>query len=121
MQTCATGTPPAQTGGTIVDGTYAVTASVNYNCGDSGNVATEEVAETVVATGGCLQFVASNRSDAGTETFSASSSLSVSGNQITTQQQCPGSGSPSTSTYTATATTVTTLDSSGILVTLVKQ
>jgi hypothetical protein len=60
-------------------------------------------------------------SDAGTETFSASSSLTVSNNQLTTQQQCPSGGTASTSTYTATATTVTTLDSAGVLVTLVKQ
>jgi hypothetical protein len=51
---CMTGTLPAGTGGTIVDGTYHLTAQTYYNVGLCPTIA---LSGTLVVAGGCEQIV----------------------------------------------------------------
>jgi hypothetical protein len=106
--TCDPGTIPTGTGGTIVAGTYTLSAQVYYG----GACATEAVDATLEIAGGCVQEV----SGAPLPT-TASSTQTVSGNGITRTVTCldlgidAGAGhftydSP-TNTFTATPTSFT--------------
>jgi hypothetical protein len=106
--TCVTGTMPAGTGGTIVDGTYVLTAQTYYNL---PSCPTASISETVVISGGCFQIVFS----VGTFAGNASASVAVEGNNYTETSTCtflnfaPSAVSQDGpgKTYTATATTFT--------------
>jgi hypothetical protein len=119
-QTCTTGTPPTQTGGTIADGTYYIISSANYDCGDTGPESS--ISEVAVVTGGCIQIaVGFPDGDAGVMTFTTSSQWTYSGNTITSTQVCPSNTVPSGSTtYTVNGSTVTTFENN-VLNTLMKQ
>ena len=119
-QTCVTGTPPTQTGGTVADGTYYVTTSQNYDCGDAGPE--PAIAVTYIVSGGCFTIVFTEPvGDAGTETLTTTGTVSFSGTTITTQAFCPTiQPVASDTTYSVSGTTVTTLENN-VLLTLVKQ
>jgi hypothetical protein len=118
-QICATGTPPAPTGGTIADGTYVLTAATDYACEGGPPPGIGSVA--VVITGGCFNDVVTFPVfDGGTESATESSQLSVSGTTFTLNRVCP---SPETTvvSYSATSTEFTTLSSLGVLEVYTKQ
>jgi hypothetical protein len=100
-QAYGTGTPPAFTGGTIVSGTYNVTAQTLY--GNCPPLEPAQLQETSVITatsgGGSIEAVAG----VGGQTESGCSTYTVSGTSITTTNVCGGSGPPSTDSYTATS------------------
>jgi hypothetical protein len=125
--TCASGAPPAMTGGTVVDGTYARTSVTEYNdCPDSGAPPVPQAATVIVSGGpsvGCLQWAISGNGestgvgpDGGTVYTitdggfaSLTMSAAVLGNQLVTTEVCPTTGTGNPVTFTATATTMTVL------------
>jgi hypothetical protein len=104
--TCVTGEMPVGAGGTIVDGTYVLTEQIYYN---EPGCPVLPIGGTIVISGNCVQAANVQFS------VTASSSISVQGNSITTTQTCvsgdidPASFTPDapTRTYTATPTTFT--------------
>lgn len=108
MPTCTTGTMPTGQGGTIVDGTYVLTAATYYN---APTCPTFLVMETIAFAGGCLQDAI------GPAPFAAtfSGTFTIAGSNITTTQTCSHLDSDaatimrnaSTTTFTATSTTFT--------------
>jgi hypothetical protein len=120
--TCGTGTAPAQTGGTVVDGTYVLTSAVDYSCGDAATPPLPPAAATAKITGGCLQFIiAESNGDGGTIVATASETVAYSGTSITTTPVCPAAAAASSQTYTATATTFSYLSTAGFLQVFTKQ
>lgn len=117
-QTCATGTPPAQTGGTIADGTYVLTAATDYAC--EGGPPPGSVSFALVVAGGCLNDVITVADDAGTQMVTESSQLSVSGTTFTLNRQCPSARTDVVS-YSATSTGFTTLSSLDVFEVYTKQ
>ena len=97
------GPPPAMTGGTIADGTYALTKMVQYN-GETGNTAHKD---SMVFAGGNGQ-VAGLKDGTG-PLQSAFFTFTTAGNELTLTMTCGGSGTV-TLKYTATATTITTVN-----------
>jgi hypothetical protein len=101
--TCMTGTIPRGTGGTIVDGTYVLTAQTYYN---SATCSTIPVGGTIELAGGCLQLVI-GVPFSGTGSFT----YTVQGADITMTETCVNpSGATAdtpTTTFTATPTTFT--------------
>jgi hypothetical protein len=105
--TCMTGTLPSGQGGTIVDGTYVLTAQTYYNRNTCPTIA---LSETIAFAGGCLELASGNPLPA-----TASGPFTVSGANITLTESCIHLGvdgetvRPDTSmkTFTATATTFT--------------
>jgi hypothetical protein len=110
--TCGTGAQPAGTGGTVVDGTYALTAQARYV--DAGCTAATFEA-TMVITGGCFQRVDST----GTSELRRNGTFTTSGDVLTRAATC-GAALPA-ATYTATATEVTIFDEGGSVTTWTKQ
>lgn len=106
MPACATGDMPIGTGGSIVDGTYTLTAETYYNTATCTSV---PVGGTIVVSGNCIQWAAAIFSSA------FSTSISVQGNSITSALTCVSgrydratiSLDAPTSTFTATPTTLT--------------
>jgi hypothetical protein len=103
---CASGSMPAGTGGTIVDGTYILTSYLLYGQSCTSPV---PVAETLTITGDCIQLVLG---DLLSGTFSGR--LATQGNMLTTTLTCQHidvDGAVFTidtmKTYTATATSIT--------------
>jgi hypothetical protein len=117
LPTCATGTMPTGTGGTIVDGTYVLTSSLQY--GQSCTTPLP-VAETLTIAGDCIQLVLGNILSG---TFSGR--LATQGNTIMTTVTCQHLDADGAvfvmdtmKTYTATGTSITlftvnTTDGSG--------
>ena len=105
--TCTTGTMPAGEGGTIVDGTYVLTAQTYYNVAACPAGA---LSETVVIAGSCFQAAFGDAL-----TGNGSVSVAVQGNNYTQTATCTffsfdASGARPDGpgkTYTATATTFT--------------
>lgn len=96
--------PPAMTGGTIVDGTYFLTAMDKYN----GKMGSNTHQETWRFSGGKVE-VASAQSDK-PAALKASGTYTVSGNQVTLTITCPMTAT-FVSPYTATATELRTINS----------
>ncbi len=104
--TCANGAAPAAAGGTIVDGTYNLTAAVIYvGTADAGACASGapsvEATLVVSSSGTVVQVVASTGGVIATET----DTLVVSGDQLTGTATC--GNSLGTVPFTATSTTLT--------------
>jgi hypothetical protein len=109
----SSGTPPTPEGGTLVDGTYALTALTFYGADATTCEQPAEdyvslgltIAETYVLSGSSVESVLN---EFGT-IERASSTFVVSADALTVQQTCTSSGSPSESLFefTATGTTVT--------------
>jgi hypothetical protein len=108
--TCTNGPPPVQTGGTVLDGTYALTAIEAYGpaC-PSADAATGAFFQgTIVVSGSCLQSVGASwdsTSDGGITT--RTQLISFAGSQVTATNLCGGAngaGAGVTVTYTATPT-----------------
>jgi hypothetical protein len=101
--TCATGAMPRGTGGTIVDGTYVLTAQTYYNEAACSPVA---ISGTIELAGGCLQLVAA--APLGT---TGSFTFTVQGADMTMTETCvnPAGATPDapTTTFTATPTSFT--------------
>ncbi len=109
------GPPPAMTGGTIVDGTYAQTAHVYYeNDANSSNDA-----ETLVFANGTVKQIAS---DNGGPDQIVGGTVTTSGNALTFTLVCPQALTID-GTYTATDTTFTFIrsDDPDRVVTFTKQ
>ncbi len=109
---CSTGNPPSLAGGTIVNGTYALTEVRAYGPSCSGPdaaVAGVFFQGTAIVNGACFQYVSNSwdsTSDGGTSNVTGL--LSVSGNEIGLQYVCGGAfdAGTATVTYSATATTL---------------
>jgi hypothetical protein len=105
--TCATGTAPAGTGGTIADGTYVLTSTQDYGTDCATDL---PVAETIAIAGDCIQSVFGDIL-AGT----TSGRLATQGSSITFTRTClhldidgaVTTQDSATNTYTATSTTFT--------------
>ncbi len=104
---CGAGALPSGQGGTIVDGTYVLTALTYYT---AGSCPTFPVAETLALGGGCMELAIGPPL-----TSTASGAFTVSGNSITTTTACihiemdgatPRQSAP-VQTFTATPTTFT--------------
>jgi hypothetical protein len=109
MPTCATGAVPAGQGGTIVDGTYVLTAVTHYY--NTASCSTEAISETVRFTGTCIEVATSVPF-----TTSLAGTFTVSGNVFQGMRACThveADGATvtvmdnATRTYTATPTTFT--------------
>jgi hypothetical protein len=106
--TCATGATPTGQGGTIVDGTYLLTAETYYNY--SGTVCpTFPINEIIQFAGDCFQAASSSPIS-----FTVSGTFSTAGNSFSSARQIcfhiaveAGTKSSPTETFTATATTMT--------------
>jgi hypothetical protein len=105
---CVTGTTPTGQGGTIVDGTYVLTAETYYNYPGS-TCPTFPVNETIQFAGDCFQGASSSPIP-----FTVSGTISAAGNNSSsTHETCfhiaveGGTMSSPTQTFTATATTIT--------------
>jgi hypothetical protein len=104
---CATGTIPAGTGGTIVDGTYTLTSQTYY--GVTG-CPSEPVTGTIEIAGGCIQSV-----DSLPIPVTGAQTYTVAGASITVTPTCIDVGIDAggltvdflTKTFTATPTTFT--------------
>jgi len=115
MVTAGCGSVPAATGGTIVDGTYVLTAVTFYgsSCSGDASVAIPVGSETLVGsgldTGGCLHEIFLN---AGGDVTNTTSICSTQGIQYTCSEVCPaGDAGAVTQQYTATPTTLTVYSS----------
>ena len=103
--TCATGTMPVGTGGTVVAGTYHFTSQTYYNVTVCPTTA---FSGTLVVGGGCIQTSTDTPIVATT-----SSTLVIQGNTAVVTLQCVNTGSLSgnpdapNKTFTATPTTLT--------------
>jgi hypothetical protein len=98
------GPAPTMTGGTVVDGTYFLTAIDKYN-DETGSGMHQE---TWVFAGNTFQSVTSDTVD-GKVNFRASGTYTTAGNKVTLSITCPGVASLST-VFTATATQIQTVD-----------
>jgi hypothetical protein len=93
---------PVAAGGAFHDGTYVLTYAAYYDVKDSqGHVVGSggyavSLRETLVVSGTTIQSV----TEAATHT---TSTITVSGTNVTFRQTCPSAGTPSTTAYTATA------------------
>jgi hypothetical protein len=103
--TCTTGTMPTGEGGTILDGTYVLTAQTYYSVTTCPTI---PLVETIQIAGGCVQVASSAPFPVtGSTTFAAA------GNSITLTQKCIHTDidgatitpDAPTETFTATATT----------------
>ena len=106
--TCMSGTIPAGTGGTIVDGTYTLTSQTYYG---STTCSYGSVSGTAEITGGCIQQASNTPFP-----VAISTTYSTKGATITRTLTCIGTGGLDASaasldtpaaTFTATPTTVT--------------
>jgi hypothetical protein len=79
--TCVSGTIPTGQGGTIVEGTYVLTAQTYYNLASCQN--RPALSETIEITGGCLQLVSR-----GPFPTTASGAFTVAGSSIMVTQTC---------------------------------
>jgi hypothetical protein len=110
--TCVTGTMPAGTGGTIIDGTYVLTSQTYYQDTACSKV---PLSETIAIAGDCIQIVFG-------DLFSGTLSGTVTpdGNRFTSTLTCEhldldgavDTMDEQTKTYTATATTFTIFSAS---------
>ncbi|MGO8992792.1 MAG: hypothetical protein ACLQVI_05660 [Polyangiaceae bacterium] len=109
--TCPAGAQPVGVGGTVVDGTYVLTAQVRY--ADAGCGGTFQ--STMIVQGGCCE-----RTDlSGTLPFESNSTFQTTGNVLTRATTCGLVEPPAT--YTATPTTITIFDEGGSVTTWTKQ
>jgi fibronectin-binding autotransporter adhesin len=125
--TRATGTAPTPSGGTVVAGTYNLTAVTVYGAPADASVqnAVPIGRETVVVsnvTSG--SFTAALVQQAGTEIASTEYSQAISGSMLTATQTCPPAGdagaSSAPASFTATSTTIDVFISTGTGVTVVE-
>jgi hypothetical protein len=100
------GTPPEPAGGMIVDGTYVLTATDDYEPGDA--LAGQSTSAVMVVSDGSIQF-ASNGAKGGQIRFNASYTLSSTGIE---QTGTCGLTQPLSEGYTSTPTTITLIQSS---------
>jgi hypothetical protein len=121
--TCASGTPPTMTGGSIEDGTYVMTAVMDYGCADGGEPVAPPQAQTWVVSGGCLQGVetvtgeSASMSPDGSTMYDFSDggmlaitqSLAVQGSELVLTQVCGADAGQTREAFTATPTKVTTV------------
>jgi hypothetical protein len=96
------GPVPVMTGGTIVDGIYVLTSSVNYG-GVSAPSANATSKFTIAIAGNTTQFVASY--NGGPDVHSTTEGIPT-GIQLNAVQTCPG-GAQVDGSYTATPTSLT--------------
>jgi hypothetical protein len=105
---CATGAMPAGSGGTILDGTYELTASTYYNSTSCEKLG---ISETVVFSGNCIELATGTPFPA-----TVSGTFTVVGTQFMTTRNCLHidvdgattiSNAPSGQTYSATPTSFT--------------
>lgn len=110
IPTC--GPAPVATGGTVVPGTYILTAQTSFTdacleagAGDDSGLAGGSVAAKLVIAGQCTQAI---ETFSGTTTATLSYAFTTNGNNFTITTSCPGAGGVvGTATYTATPTTLT--------------
>jgi hypothetical protein len=92
IETSATGSPPAPTGGQMVAGTYDLTARTAYNVPDGGNGTGNDRRETVVITGTGTIFTVQMSQVSGTSHQRQSGTATTSGTTLTFTQTCPPPG-----------------------------
>jgi hypothetical protein len=112
--TCPTGAQPAGAGGTVVDGTYVLTAQARYI---DGGCVSETFQATMTVFGTCSSRV--DGLSGGTTLITRDSTFETSGNVLTRTATC-GASLPA-ATYTATATQITIFDQGGSVTTWTKQ
>jgi hypothetical protein len=106
--TCSESSPPALTGGTIVDGTYVMTSATVYTSGTTtcaGLTFRAGGPSTIAMAAPCMQAIDPS---GGAKNYARSTS----GNMLTLMEVCPGVMT-ATVPYTATATTFSELSSVG--------
>jgi hypothetical protein len=115
MTQMGSGSAPASTGGTIVSGTYHVTASTVYGSCTPGQVPLAETLSitATTSTSGSLEAAVWGSPDGGALELVASESgtYTTSGSSLLVMQSCPQQTTPSgTSGYTATSTELVIVD-----------
>jgi hypothetical protein len=113
--TCGTSEQPMGTGGTIADGTYALTGRVGYQTGCMEGT----FRATLRMAGGCFLRVDDEGNGSATEHLSRSGTFTTSGSTLTRDVTC-GTALPA-ATYTATPTTFTIFDEGGAVTVWTKQ
>ncbi len=105
-ETAGSGTISTMTGGTLVDGTYFITARLDYSGGTCG--CTNKT--TAVISGGGTMLQAVSRTDTDPDVV-LSGTITTTGNMMSWNFTCPATMTLTlTRTYTATATTFVTVD-----------
>jgi hypothetical protein len=110
--TCQSGTEPSGTGGTIVAGTYLLTAQTDYA---SSCTAGTRYQVTMLIADGCLERV----DGTGASELRRNQDISVQGNQLLRTSSC-GAGLPA-ATYTATPTQLVIFNQGGAVTTWARQ
>jgi hypothetical protein len=122
-----TGTAPAPAGGTIVAGTYNLTAVTIYGApadASAGAAFPSERETVVISSLTSTSFTAAVVQQAGTQTSSVEYTEVVSGSTLAVTQTCPAVGDAGASgagaDFTATATTIDVFFTAGSNVTIVE-
>jgi hypothetical protein len=119
MSTPGTGTPPTAGGGTIVPGTYELTAMTRYaNPDGGGNNGDDSRRQTlVIAAAGAGMFNIQITQVSGTMVQRQAGPVTVAGSQVTFTPTCPAPGdggdNGGSAGYTATPSTFTLFDMNG--------
>jgi hypothetical protein len=101
-------TAPTAAGGTVVDGTYTLTA-LEWYMGDPLEQLPPTTSTTLVVSGGGAVWQTAG-TDVDTGVFTVNYAATYDGDKITLDETCPGADTEIDETFTATPTTITLLD-----------
>lgn len=109
------GTPAAQTGGTIADGTYYLTSYTIYGAGSVGGGFTADQATslTVQVSGQTWNQIQVFQIEGTTATVTTNYALSTTTSSLSLTPSCPAGADPVSGTFTATATDLQVVTSTG--------
>jgi hypothetical protein len=102
-------TAPTAAGGTVVDGTYTLTA-LDWYMGDQLEQLPPTTSTTLVVSGGGTVWQTAG-TDVDTGAFTVNYAALFDGDMITLNETCPNADTEIDETFTATPTTITLLDS----------
>jgi len=116
LETIATGSPPAATGGQIVAGTYELTSRTAYAVPDGGDGTGNDRRGTLVITGSGNDFTVQISEESGTSFRHQTGTATVNGTMLMFSQTCPiddGGDNSGNVGFDANATTFTIHDQGG--------